>query len=277
MKRITTSTTIFISVLFLSLSFSQMSLAQNGLSNMSFETWTVTVLGGSTPTGWFASNVTQQTSGAQNGNSYARLTCASNNSGMLVLGPNVEGAPFAVTPLALTGFYKTAGLASADTVRITGFSMKSNTIHALGTYIINSNKSAWTSFNMPFVVMNSVQGDTIQIFFMNDPGNTVGSTFDVDNISIVTNNPVKIDERSLGSSFMIYPNPAKEVLNIISKDEEASRVIVSDMHGKKISEYEINSEHLVIDLQNYAQGVYFYKILDKTNEAIFTSKFVVTE
>src|SRR3954470_2925164 len=88
--------------------------AQSGLSNLSFETWTTTVLG-STPVGWFASNVTQQTTGAQNGTKYARLSQSSNQSGFIFLGDMSHlGAPIAANPTVLTGFYKTSGMNPGD-------------------------------------------------------------------------------------------------------------------------------------------------------------------
>lgn len=258
--------------------------AQSGLSNLSFETWSTSVFGPA-PTGWFGINASQQTTGAQQGNSFLRLSNNSSGTGFLMLGSlgssfNLKGgAPVSQTPQQITGFYKISGMAAADSIGISSYTSKTGTIKAMSNLILTANKSSWTSFSMSFTVFAAGSIDTL--FFMTasskpsgGPANSLSTVFDLDNLSFGI--PTSIDKRSLGTSFFIYPNPASSELNILSKEEQATSVLITGLDGKAIEEVQIEMEHTKIDLQNYSAGVYFYFIRDKEGKLLLTNKFIVS-
>jgi len=248
--------------------------AQSGLSNMSFETWTTSFVG-PTPVGWFGIEVSQQTTGAQQGSKYARLGQTATESGFLFLGDTTNmGAALAYNPASITGFYKTSGMQPGDVMSIQAITNKGNSTKAVASKSVGLNIATWTSFSVAFTVISPGAPDTINIFVINDPNNTIGAQFDVDNFAF-NNGPVGIDERSIGTPFMIYPNPAKESLTIISKSESATDIIITDIVGKKVSELKINGDKTTIDVSAYKGGIYFYSILNPAGVAIYTSKFVV--
>ena len=74
----------------------------------------------------------------------------------------------------------------------------------------------------------------------------------------------------------IYPNPAREVLNITinnfdSKDELLLTIISID--GKQIAEYPLKSQTHTIDISSLASGVYTVKVA-QNQQPIFVTKFV---
>src|SRR5688500_12227100 len=114
--------TVVLLLLFTSLTLS----AQSGLSNLSFETWTIGIAGPE-PVGWAGTNVTQETTGAQQGSKYARLNYSSNFSGTLVLGDlDAMGAPIAANPTSMSGFFKTSGMNPGDVMSIASLTQKGN-------------------------------------------------------------------------------------------------------------------------------------------------------
>src|SRR4051812_10994254 len=120
-KRIFLST---VAAAVLSLACSLSGKSQTGLTNLSFESWTAaSSFFSAAPTGWYGFNISKQTTGAQAGSNYARLSSSGGNSGFMALGSislmsQVNGAPYAQTPLTLNGFYKTSGMQSFDTVGV---------------------------------------------------------------------------------------------------------------------------------------------------------------
>ena len=75
-----------------------------------------------------------------------------------------------------------------------------------------------------------------------------------------TYNPTGIEESS--NTITIYPNPFRDeaTLDFGEKVSKAS-VVVTDMYGKQITEYEIiNQQSIVIDGKNMAKGLYFVNV-----------------
>src|SRR4051812_1599679 len=98
------------------------SKAQTGVTNLSFENWSNTIFGYE-PNGWFGITISQQTVGAQQGTSYARImttsTVSSGFDGVMSLATIsssniVNGAAYNQKPVSISGFYKTSGLGVND-------------------------------------------------------------------------------------------------------------------------------------------------------------------
>ena len=273
-------------LLMLALFISLLQSAQNGLTNLSFENWTITPLGAS-PVGWFGFNVSQKSSGAQQGNSYVRMNNANSSEGMLMLGtftslsgPLKGGAPYSQVPVSLNGFYKTSSMVFGDTLGITAYTSKLGAISAIGSFSQNTNVANWTSFSLVF--FSFYPGPIDSLFILASSGNifggnanSAGATLDLDNLSLST--LTGIDKHSIGSSFIVYPNPASSALTIISKDEKAMSIIITDINGRLITEQILDGEKTTVNLLDYKKGIYFYSIVDKEKITLLTSKLIVTE
>lgn len=66
---------------------------------------------------------------------------------------------------------------------------------------------------------------------------------------------VGIDEQATPNEFTVYPNPSDGLFHIQNTDDQSFQVSVSDLFGKKILNYEANSE-TIIDLNQQASGMY---------------------
>jgi len=259
-------------------------IAQSGLSNLSFESWTsIGVV--EIPTGFIGTGLSKQNSGAQQGTYFVRISNSVNYQGILMLGspsanPNVKiGVPYTQNPTSISGFYRTSGLVAGDVVGLTAFTTKSGWGSALASFSQTANVANWTSFSASFFVLGTavdslfVAASSGNIFGGNN--NSLSAVLDLDNLALAIT--VGIDERSVGTAFLVYPNPASSEVNVILKDENASFLKITDMNGRVIKEQELNRGQTKIDLRNYERGIYFYSRLDGDKSIIFTSKLIISE
>lgn len=277
-------------LLVLSVVFSMNANAQ-GLANLSFENWTVGPFGNA-PDGFFGAVLTQQTTGAQSGTSYVRITTsdtsASNHDGFMVLAQLTAsftfqiGEPYTNKPISMNGFYKTSGLMTGDTITVQSILFNMGNLVGFTQFQDTGNVSGWTSFSAPFFYFSALNPDTLYISASSNAQtigggpNAIGSTLDLDNLSFAL--PLgAVEKKSVGTSFLVYPNPASGIINIKSKDINAKSIVISNVMGELISETTIETENTVIDLQNFASGIYSYSILGKDGATLLQSKFVVAK
>jgi hypothetical protein len=82
----------------------------------------------------------------------------------------------------------------------------------------------------------------------------------------------KIAINNSSSNINIYPNPAKDIINIESIN--ASQIIILDGFGRIVKQVNNVSEHQTINLKQYNKGIYFIKIVLKNLE-VKTEKIIV--
>ena len=69
--------------------------------------------------------------------------------------------------------------------------------------------------------------------------------------------PVSVNELDNMSFISLYPNPADNVLNIISDSSVISNVLVVDMQGKVVLSYSTGSTHIMqLNIENLSSGLY---------------------
>lgn len=101
--------------------------------------------------------------------------------------------------------------------------------------------------------------------------NNCGVANSIDNgYPAITNNGVASVNNQLAGSFSVYPNPAKDVLNISNSiGAEITAVTVSDINGRTVKQFGSVSQINISDLN---AGVYFVNI--SSNEGSLTKKVV---
>jgi len=75
----------------------------------------------------------------------------------------------------------------------------------------------------------------------------------------------------------VFPNPSNDIVNIRLKNskEEIVEIEVFDIIGKqKLIKSSMRASSSIIDVSNYEQGVYFYKIIS-SNKEVYSGKFIV--
>lgn len=86
--------------------------------------------------------------------------------------------------------------------------------------------------------------------------------------------PVGEKNIDLTSEIKIFPNPAKNYLNVFASNLLEFSVLITDVNGKLLQKEYINNtgETALIDISNLASGIYFVKV--KSPSKNFTSRFV---
>ncbi|QQY83224.1 T9SS type A sorting domain-containing protein [Tamlana sp. s12] len=93
----------------------------------------------------------------------------------------------------------------------------------------------------------------------------------LDYLRVTEEATASVDEAT-ANGFAIYPNPAKDILNIKSKNLQISAVSIYDLLGKSV--YQNNQfSGSIIDLSSFNKGVYFLKI--EASGRTFSKKLVV--
>ncbi len=108
-------------------------------------------------------------------------------------------------------------------------------------------------------------------------GNAAGSDSETKtNYITVTQGNVSLDELSLLSSAVIYPNPAQEFLTVDFGYSLQNDVIIRmvDMVGKTVGEFKVESgsQQLIIPVRELANGIYTIELTTASGKA--TKKFI---
>ena len=94
-------------------------------------------------------------------------------------------------------------------------------------------------------------------------------------VDIISNSASLVEN---GKEFItIYPNPAKDVLNVKKVSSEIVSFEIIDIVGKKVLEHEINNKYTAIDVSSFNTGSYFYRALDVNGNVLVTDKLIITE
>lgn len=73
----------------------------------------------------------------------------------------------------------------------------------------------------------------------------------------------------------LFPNPAKDNVNIQASIEAADKIQIMDASGKVMGTYKIQNCEANINTSLFANGIYIYKIQDNKNRMLTEGKFTV--
>jgi hypothetical protein len=88
--------------------------------------------------------------------------------------------------------------------------------------------------------------------------------------SVSQNKSIKINDENYNMSFDMYlgnnfPEPfdGNTVIPCFIPDKSDAKLIINDMFGRKIAEYDVKqgANNIDVNLSNYSQGVYFYGLI----------------
>lgn len=116
---------------------------------------------------------------------------------------------------------------------------------------------------------NLKEGSTYKLFHKFNPDFGAFTYFDfVIDPSFVGTNDIAEDY-----NVKIYPNPVENYTNIAISGYEAERVVVYNMSGKIVMEYNVNSNSYQLNTTNLPSGVYMLKIFITGNNTV-TKKMI---
>lgn len=95
-----------------------------------------------------------------------------------------------------------------------------------------------------------------------------------DSILVTVDQCAGISEYELGT-FRVYPNPASSEFHVESTLANAKRIEIYDLTGSIIETRLMNNGSVIIDVDDYNNGMYFYKVFDEHNDPVHSGKIVV--
>ncbi|MDG1477103.1 MAG: T9SS type A sorting domain-containing protein [Vicingaceae bacterium] len=118
-----------------------------------------------------------------------------------------------------------------------------------------------------------VPAETNQNFTANANGDyavivTIGSCSDTSAcVNIAT---VGLNENSLNSNILLYPNPSNDNVNInFGQALNNGSVVISDITGKEVYGItDLNKQVLNLDIKHFSRGVYFVKVLNNNEQKV---------
>jgi hypothetical protein len=117
--------------------------------------------------------------------------------------------------------------------------------------------------------ISSFAGETIYVAFRHHDVTDMFSLH-IDNVEVDTSASV---DSALAGSFSVYPNPAKDMLNISNSiGAEINSVTVSDINGRTVKQVAANGVESQINIADLNAGVYFVNI--NSNQGSLTKKIV---
>lgn len=119
-----------------------------------------------------------------------------------------------------------------------------------------------------------VTGTKNPILTINTSTTNLGSTSTQTTAMVDANyTPTGIKAHSSNSSDVVaYPNPANNNLTITAA--EATNVTITDITGKTIATSKINDGKIVLNTENYINGVYFYTLFNNSTK-LGVGKFTI--
>ncbi|MEM7186697.1 MAG: choice-of-anchor B family protein [Bacteroidota bacterium] len=105
---------------------------------------------------------------------------------------------------------------------------------------------------------------TIEFEATDDEGNTATCSFELTVVELLSNGDV-----TLAEGLRIFPNPANDVVELLSASENITQVSVSDITGKLLwSTNDLNTNRYVLDITSWSQGIYFVEINEEVTRKI---------
>lgn len=101
-------------------------------------------------------------------------------------------------------------------------------------------------------------------------GNVVQANFSY--VKIDAQDQLGVNSVEIGSAQLVYPNPAKDVLNV-NADIKVAQIYVYNASGQRVFEQKAASKSSQIDVSKWANGVYVIQIIDDKGN-VRTSKLI---
>ncbi|MES2287113.1 MAG: T9SS type A sorting domain-containing protein [Bacteroidota bacterium] len=154
--------------------------------------------------------------------------------------------------------------------------ISSDTI-AFGLAVISSTP-IYTKFEVILEYKLSSIPDSALIVFASSMSNTtarLNSALYVDDVEFTGWVGVEEESDLYADKIKIFPNPAKDNLTITAEIEEAENIRIIDVSGKIVGESKIQKSHANIKTDLFAEGIYFYQVLNNREGVLAKGKFNV--
>jgi hypothetical protein len=192
-----------------------------------------------------------------------------------------KGLPYTNMPTGTT-YYIKGTLATGDTTGVYVMLSKWNAISGKrdtlgkgidtvvslsGTYVMRTVPIKYTLAGTP---------DSIQYIIASSGKKTppLGTVITVDDVNL--DFPTGISEPLFtASELSLYPNPAQDQVTLVSNNDKARFISIYDLSGRMLMSRFITDRSILIDLKDFQNGLYTYKISDQNAALLKCSRFIV--
>lgn len=153
-----------------------------------------------------------------------------------------------------------------------------------GYYSSSSIQNNWTKKIIDIHYFSNLKPKAINIIAVSSANATVldgslgyakiGSELYLDNLKLST----EVDKpKRLNYAINVFPNPAKEFINIESENPNEQIIKIYSLTGKLLIEIPFTTE-IKIDISTLSTGTYIYNVIDKnTNQISVSNKFSIVK
>ena len=101
---------------------------------------------------------------------------------------------------------------------------------------------------------------------MNYPSHAIGQHGEVEDYDIRIGSPTGISSNEKSESVRLYPNPARNILNIDHSFDQVVRYNIVDLYGRNIAIGQLHQNQSTINVSNIAVGQYIIMIQGETQQ-----------
>jgi hypothetical protein len=97
------------------------------------------------------------------------------------------------------------------------------------------------------------------------------------NATVTNTTTVGMKENKVAEALVsVYPNPCNAALNFKSSQLNNAYLQIFDLTGKMVEQFSVQGDKLTVSTQNYANGLYFYKIQSASGEQLQNGRITVS-
>lgn len=109
-------------------------------------------------------------------------------------------------------------------------------------------------------------------------GNTVADVGLFDNLVVrasATDTLLGTEQLSRANMFSVYPNPAKDIINVSSYDYSIATIEIIDMNGRIVKTFSNSTNDIQVNVSDLSKGVYIMKI--STTDGVSDTKKIIKQ
>ncbi|MCA0429111.1 MAG: T9SS type A sorting domain-containing protein [Bacteroidetes bacterium] len=201
---------------------------------------------------------------------------------------NLTGSVVVVSPSVATTYTVLGGSGTC-----TGSAVQALTVNPSPAVSISPSQSICAGVVGVITLTTSSAGNT----FTWNPGNSNNTTIVIPNPTVTTvysvtathpqgcqttvsttitvRNCAGVNEKTIADNTLIYPNPTNGLVHVsLLQGINNCEISIYDVTGRKVKSVRVNQTEATIDLKDFANGLYTYKIISNTNTVIKEGKIV---
>ena len=99
----------------------------------------------------------------------------------------------------------------------------------------------------------------------------------VNSVSWYRGTPDAVIEISQQHNTFVYPNPARNEVNFRFTTQSNLNVLVYDITGRQVAQTEMINGAAILNSSGFSNGMYLYRLTDKSGNLLDNGKFTVMQ